>query len=156
MDVILSCLCCPNFSSVYYEKVSKNFHSVLFHLSFEIFSNCVYCNKFLLMDSSSLHTDRVHTLLSQMCFLLRLPFKKKLNNLPFPKWGHLWQEEIKEINFLLSLAIDPLLSQHSVWEQFEREIFFTQISKANVIEARIVNRLGLLITVDCGKLVVWL
>lgn len=35
-------------------------------------------------------------------------------------------------------------------------VFFTQISKAIVIEARIVNRLELLIRVDCGKLVVWL
>lgn len=91
--------------------------SVPLHFSFEIFNYCNYFNKFLLMDSSSLHADTVHTFISLMCF--KTDIFKKSNNLPFSRWGHLWQWEIKGTNFMLCPAVDPVLSQHSGGEQFE-------------------------------------
>lgn len=63
-------------AQIYHQYIMRKWArtSVPFHFSFEIFNYCTYFSKFLLMYNSSFYTDRVHTFLSQMSFLLRLIF----------------------------------------------------------------------------------
>lgn len=83
MDVIPYHLCCPDFHQCILRKGART--SVPFHFYFEIFTYYNYFNKISLMDSSSLHTDRVHTFLSPISFLLRLIFFKKIKQPSLPQ-----------------------------------------------------------------------